>query len=191
MFNAYLNAPSIVCFICKGGAFLYPYMQQPYPMGPINPMMNAQQRLAVMEQQYPQFAQQGQMMQQQQNQPMILKGRPVSSYDEAKVAMIDLDGSVFYFIDNANKAIYTKQINLDGTATINTYALVNPNGQPAQQAQQNTSPDVRETSVTRSEFAEAINTLQGQINTLQDKIKGGDSAHVQSSSNDGNAQRKK
>jgi hypothetical protein len=32
-------------------------------------------------------------------------------------------GSVFYFTDVANKRIYTKQINLDGTVSINLYEL--------------------------------------------------------------------
>jgi hypothetical protein len=42
--------------------------------------------------------------------------RPVSSIEEVRAASIDFDGSVFYFSDLANKRIYTKQINLDGTA---------------------------------------------------------------------------
>ena len=46
-----------------------------------------------------------------------LKGRPVSSLEEARATAIDFDGSVFYFPDLANNKIYTKQVNLDGTAT--------------------------------------------------------------------------
>ena len=34
-----------------------------------------------------------------------LKGRPVSSIEEARVSAIDFDGSVFYFPDLANKRI--------------------------------------------------------------------------------------
>ena len=49
----------------------------------------------------------------------------VSSIDEAKVANIDFDGSVFYFPDVANKKIYTKSMNMDGTVTINLYELKN------------------------------------------------------------------
>jgi hypothetical protein len=49
--------------------------------------------------------------------------RPVSSIEEVKASPIDFDGSVFYFTDMANKRIYTKQINLDGTAAINVYEL--------------------------------------------------------------------
>ena len=56
-------------------------------------------------------------------QPMGLKGRPVSSIDEVRAAQIDFDGSLFVFPDVANKKIYTKQINLDGTASLNCYAL--------------------------------------------------------------------
>ena len=67
-------------------------------------------------------------MRQQQPQPQTyayvgLKGRPVSSLEEARVQSIDFDGSVFYFPDIANKRIYTKQINLDGTASLNMYEL--------------------------------------------------------------------
>ena len=52
-----------------------------------------------------------------------LKGRPVSSIDEARASSIDFDGTVFYFPDLANKRIYTKQINVDGTATLLMYEL--------------------------------------------------------------------
>ena len=53
----------------------------------------------------------------------LLKGRPVSSFEEARAMTIDFDGSTFFFPDLANKRIYTKQINLDGTATLNMYEL--------------------------------------------------------------------
>ena len=53
--------------------------------------------------------------------PAGLKGRPVSSIEEAKASSIDFDGSIFYFPDLANRRIYTKQINMDGTATLNMY----------------------------------------------------------------------
>lgn len=53
----------------------------------------------------------------------VLKGRPVSSFEEARVAQIDLDGSLTFFPDFGNKKIYTKKINPDGTASLNTYIL--------------------------------------------------------------------
>ena len=52
-----------------------------------------------------------------------LKGRLVSSLEEARATSIDFDGSIFYFPDLANKRIYTKQINIDVTATLNVYEL--------------------------------------------------------------------
>lgn len=54
-----------------------------------------------------------------QTQPQMgIKGRPVSSIEEARAISIDFDGSVFYFPDLANRRIYTKQINMDGTASL-------------------------------------------------------------------------
>lgn len=63
-----------------------------------NPSAMQMQRLAQMEQQYPQFAQQpmGQGITQQQT-PVYIKCRAVTSIDEAKAAMIDLDGSLHVF----------------------------------------------------------------------------------------------
>lgn len=64
------------------------------------------------------------MFQQNTTKPVFptgLKGRPVSSLEEAKAATIDFDGTVFFFPDLANKKIYTKQINVDGTASLNMY----------------------------------------------------------------------
>lgn len=61
-----------------------------------------------------------------QTQPQMgIKGRPVSSIEEARAISIDFDGSVFYFPDLANRRIYTKQINMDGTASLNVYELKN------------------------------------------------------------------
>lgn len=59
--------------------------------------------------------------------------RPVSSIEEVRAYPIDFDGSVFYFSDVANKRIYTKTINLDGTAAINLYELKEINNQTTDQ----------------------------------------------------------
>lgn len=66
-----------------------------------------------------------QRMQYVEQSQIGIKGRPVSSIEEVKAASIDFDGSVFFFPDLANKKIYTKQINLDGTSTLNIYELKN------------------------------------------------------------------
>lgn len=55
--------------------------------------------------------------------PNYIKGRPVVSIDEARASQIDLDGSLYVFPDLGNKKIYTKQINLDGTAAFNVFTL--------------------------------------------------------------------
>jgi hypothetical protein len=76
-----------------------------------------------------------------------LKGHPVSSFEEARAQTIDFDGSIFYFPDLANKRIYTKQVNIDGTATLNMYELKE-------------IPMVSNSSyVTREEFNAAMATI--------------------------------
>ena len=107
----------------------YPYMQQ----------QQYQQRLA--EAAAPQYTMPAQN---------YIKGRPVVSIEEARASQIDLDGSLFVFTDIGNKKIYTKQINLDGTATLNTYSLVE-NAEPV------------ETYVTKSEFNQAMEFIKQEL----------------------------
>ena len=97
----------------------------------------AQQRMNNLQNQYNQMFPQQEMMQQQVPQQMqMIKGRPVSSLEEARASMIDLDDSMYVFTDVANKRIYTKQILLDGTAELKTYVLEE---QKQAQAQTNTN----------------------------------------------------
>lgn len=58
-----------------------------------------------------------------QRTPLVLKGRPVSSLEEVRAAAVDFDGSVSFFPDLANGKIYTKQCNIDGTASLNMYEI--------------------------------------------------------------------
>lgn len=85
-----------------------------------------------------------------------LKGRPVVSIEEARAAQIDLDGSLFIFTDVGNKKIYTKQINLDGTATLNIYEL----------AEQKTP---KEQFITQDDFNTTIESLRKEIEELKKK----------------------
>lgn len=91
-------------------------------------------------------------------QQLGLKGRPVSSIEEVRASGIDFDGSVFYFPDLANKRIYTKQINLDGTASLNMYEL---------KELPSTAIESNNIYVTRQEFNEAIETLRNLLNASQ------------------------
>lgn len=91
---------------------------------------------------------------QQTQSPLVspfLKGRLVSSIEEARAQTIDFDGSVFYFPDLANHRIYTKQINLDGTSTLNMYELT--------EIPQEIKPIVDDKYITREEFEKVISQL--------------------------------
>lgn len=83
-----------------------------------------------------------------------LKGRPVSSIDEARAASIDFDGSIFFFPDLANKRIYTKQINMDGTSSLLMYEL-----KEFPKEIQNNSGEY----VTREEFTLALSQLRDSL----------------------------
>ena len=150
------------------------------PMG--NPSAMQMQRLAQMEQQYPQFAQQpmGQNFTQQQA-PVYIKCRAVTSIDEAKAAMIDLDGSLHVFTDIPHRKIYTKQINLDGTASLNTYSLDELT--PPTQSGATVPNSPKESAVSESVFTQTINSLQNRISTLEDKFEQRGGINVQPNAN--------
>ena len=52
-----------------------------------------------------------------------LRGRVVTSIEEAKAAQIELDGTIFYFPSLAENKIYTKSVGLDGMPIFNVYSL--------------------------------------------------------------------
>lgn len=87
-----------------------------------------------------------------QTSTSLLKGRPVSSLEEARGAQVDFDGSLFIFPDIANKKIYTKQINLDGTASLRIYNLDESDPNPLPQAY-----------VTQEEFNAVVENLKALI----------------------------
>lgn len=91
------------------------------------------------------------------NSGSMLKGRPVASVDEARATIIDFDGSIFYFPDHANKRIYTKQINMDGTSSFRVYEEVTP-----------PDPISNGSFVTKNEFENAVNVLVQEIEKLKE-----------------------
>lgn len=80
-----------------------------------------------------------------------LRGRPVTSIEEAKAMQIDFDGSMFFFPDMAHKRLYTKQLQLDGTAPVKAYELV-------EVKEQNQSA-----FVTKEEFERAIQEINAVL----------------------------
>ena len=140
-----------------------------YGMNPYQQQL-AQNRLNQIEQQYNVGAYQPnnyqiQNAQQMGTQMQVLKGRPVSSYDEAKASMIDLDGSLFVFTDIANNCIYTKQIMLDGSAELKTYVL-------QEQRQRETKRENRNNAqyVLREDFERIVEELNRQIEGLKEVL---------------------
>lgn len=94
----------------------------------------------------------GMIMPQINTTPQGLKGRPVASFEEARAITIDFDGSTFFFPDLANRRIYTKQINMDGTASLFVYEL---REQPIDNPNFNTND-----FITREEFEQVIKELR-------------------------------
>ena len=135
-----------------------------YGMNPYQQQL-AQNRLSQMEQQYNVGTYQPNTYQMQNAQQMgtqmqVLKGRPVSSYDEAKASMIDLDGSLFVFTDIANNCIYTKQIMLDGSAELKTYVL----------QEQKQSGESNAVYVLKKDFDKVVKELHKQIDGLKEVL---------------------
>ena len=130
---------------------------------PAYQMQANQNRINDLQQQYGMF-QPYQMQQAQTQQSQIIKGRPVSSYEEAKASMIDLDGSLFVFPDVANGRIYTKQVMLDGTSDFRVYSLVSEQNN-AQKNEGNTAGSNE--YVLKKDFENTINQLLKQIEMLK------------------------
>lgn len=91
-----------------------------------------------------------------------LKGHPVSSLEEAKASSIEFDGTIFYFPDIANKRIYTKAINMDGTASLNMYELKPIPADP-----------VEGDFITRAEFDQALARISELLSTKVTKAAAG------------------
>lgn len=106
------------------------------------------------QQQLQQFYRPPQQVQYNWNQQPIPQVRPVSSIEEVKASQIDFDGSIFYFPDVANKKIYTKSINMDGTVNISMYEL--------SQIKANQSMD-SSCYITREEFEQVINKMYQEM----------------------------
>ena len=77
-----------------------------------NPMVSPQQRLAQLEQQYPQFS-----------QPIGFKVVPVANIEEANASQVDLNGNPVFFYNKGKNEIYVKQFNVQtGLADFYTFS---------------------------------------------------------------------
>lgn len=125
-----------------------------------NPMQPQMDRLNMMQQQY---TQQNQQQINQQPQQTII---PVAGIEEVRSHAVDWSGNATYFIDNVNKRIYTKQLNLSGVPEINTYVL-------------NNEIVERKNNDIDNELNKRIENLEQRILNFENMILGG-SANVQS-----------
>lgn len=139
-----------------------------YQTNPFYSYVPPQQRLQMMENQYsvpnataPTYPQQAYQMQQQ---PMLLKGRPVSNMEEANAALIDFDGTLFVFPDKTHDCIYTKQLGLDGNMIFTTYTRA-----------QKTTPEEQnmKSYVTQEEFDGKIKSVEDSLKSLEQKLQSG------------------
>ena len=122
------------------------------------------------------------MMTQQQS----LKGRIVSSADEVKAAIVDLDGSPTFFPCPAETCIYVKSIDLNGSPVIQKFVPEQPQQQP-QYAEMNIVEQLIQ-RVTRLEQNLPLN-MEGGINNVQSNANDANdgAAEQQRQSNAGNA----
>lgn len=154
----------------------------PYLMG-YNPQIMAQQqqRLNMLEQQYPQFSQQNTQQFSAQTpqftQPSIgLQGKSVASIDVVKAIDIPLDGSISYFPITDGSAIITKQLQLDGTSKTIIYKPVPAEEVEREQPKYVTIAEVENMLKTDlkeiKDIKEDIKALKRQLRDLSDDIKG-------------------
>ena len=123
-----------------------------------NPMLSQQQRLLQLEQQQNMMNNNIMSSSYQEPQGIYLKGRAVTGIEEVRGTIIDQDGSLFIFPDIGHNKIYTKQINIDGTATINSFAL------------EKTPVQTEQKYVEVEQMNKIINDFNQQIQILQQKV---------------------
>lgn len=130
----------------------YPAAQPMQPVQPMQPLPAAQPMQPI------------QAMTAQQNG--AIRGRPVTSEEEARAIPVEFDGSVMVFPDAGHGMVYTKQLNmLDGTAIFRRYARV----QEAEPAMQNAAGPVQKEYAERRELDELRQTvaqLQAAVNAI-------------------------
>lgn len=104
-------------------------MNSPYQNG-YNPMLSPQQRLMQMEQQYPQFSQQNQYMQQPvQQQPQGIVGKIVNDFSELTANDVPMNGSAAFFPKADGSELQVRSWTANGTIQTIVYRPVQPENQ--------------------------------------------------------------
>ena len=131
--------------------------------------MQAQQRMNQLQPQIPQ------PMQTPIQTEKFFKTLPVTSFDEAKAAMISFDGSLNIYVDTQHDRIYTKQLTNNGLAELKVYTL---------SKEDKPSENIVEyvTKVDYDKLLEKVNKIQERFNALGGKHNepNGNNANVQS-----------
>ena len=130
--------------------------------------MQAQQRINQLQPQIPQ------PMQTPIQSEKFFKTLPVTSFDEAKAAMISFDGSLNIYVDTQHDRIYTKQLTNNGLAELKVYTLSKENEPKENVVEYVTKGDY-------NALLERVNKLQEKLNTLGGK-------HNESNGNNANIQ---
>lgn len=144
----------------------YPMYNYGAPYGGYQqPMMNYQpmDRLQQLQQNYQNTIPQYQQPQMAQQQMYGLNGEVVDGIDVVKAKNVSMDGSVVYYPQSNGEAIYTKQLQPDGTSRILTYRI--SQDMPKEKIQQSMNPDV-----LNEMFVQLRQDLLSEINGIKEMI---------------------
>lgn len=133
-----------------------PMMNSPYQNG-YNPMLSPQQRLMQMEQQYPQYSQQNQFMQQPvQQQPQGIVGKIVNDFSELTANDVPMNGSAAFFPKADGSELQVRSWTANGTIQTIVYKPVLDQNQ------------AEGTNIPQMDF----NALNEDVRALREDIKG-------------------
>lgn len=143
----------------------YPMYNYGAPYGYQQPVMNYQpmDRLQQLQQNYQNTIPQYQQPQMPQQQMYGLNGEIVDGIDVVKAKNVSMDGSVVYYPQSNGEAIYTKQLQPDGTSRILTYRI--SQDMPKEPVQQSVSQDV-----LNEMFVQLRQDLLSEINGVKDLV---------------------
>lgn len=144
--------------------YISPYPNTGQPI--IQPSYQPMDRLQQLQQNYQNTIPQYQQPQMAQQQMYGLNGEIVDGIDVVKAKNVDMTGAVVYYPQSNGEAIYTKQLQPDGTSRILTYRI--SQDMPKEQVQQSMNPDVLNEMFVqlREDLLSEINGIKEMIPTL-------------------------